>query len=143
MSLLRIVNKYCVCVHVLYVLVFCRLYFQGYSPVIGTPRAENQEAHRLAARSSPCHNSTTEVILYSSSEYFYVTQTQVFFKHMFSSLPRGTYVTTMGRREGFPFQLPGLQTASTPLRTVFNSRSRKMKIKKGGANHKDTFPHCR
>ncbi|XP_034739700.1 uncharacterized protein LOC117951853 isoform X1 [Etheostoma cragini] len=29
----------------------------GYSPVIG---AENQEAHRLAARSSPCHNSTTE-----------------------------------------------------------------------------------
>lgn len=60
MSLLRIVNKYCVCVHVLYVLVFCRFYFQGYSPVISTPRAENQEAHRLAARSSPCHNSTTE-----------------------------------------------------------------------------------
>ncbi|XP_026186395.1 uncharacterized protein LOC113144509 isoform X2 [Mastacembelus armatus] len=33
----------------------------GYSPVrVGTPRAENQEAHRLAARSSPSHNSTTE-----------------------------------------------------------------------------------
>ncbi|XP_031713854.1 uncharacterized protein LOC116389360 isoform X1 [Anarrhichthys ocellatus] len=33
----------------------------GYSPVVvGTPIAENQEAHRLAATSSPRHNSTTE-----------------------------------------------------------------------------------
>ncbi|XP_051275590.1 uncharacterized protein LOC127374399 isoform X1 [Dicentrarchus labrax] len=33
----------------------------GYSPVmVGTPRAQNQEGHRLAAESSPIHNSTTE-----------------------------------------------------------------------------------
>ncbi|XP_068443229.1 uncharacterized protein [Clinocottus analis] len=32
-----------------------------YGPlVVETPRAENQEAHRLAATSSPCRNSTTE-----------------------------------------------------------------------------------
>lgn len=44
-----------------YVLVFGCLYFQGYSPVMmGSSRAENQEAHRSPARSSPCHNITTE-----------------------------------------------------------------------------------
>ncbi|XP_038555447.1 uncharacterized protein LOC119888791 isoform X1 [Micropterus salmoides] len=33
----------------------------GYSPIIvGTPRAQNQEAHRLAAGNSPSHNSATE-----------------------------------------------------------------------------------
>ncbi|XP_076595584.1 uncharacterized protein LOC143326017 isoform X1 [Chaetodon auriga] len=33
----------------------------GYSPVmVGTPRAQNQEARRLAAGSSPSHNSATE-----------------------------------------------------------------------------------
>ncbi|XP_040904320.1 uncharacterized protein LOC121188574 [Toxotes jaculatrix] len=33
----------------------------GYTPVmVGTPRAENQGTHRLAARSSPSRNSTTE-----------------------------------------------------------------------------------
>ncbi|KAI9538961.1 hypothetical protein NQZ68_009038 [Dissostichus eleginoides] len=33
----------------------------GYSPVMmGSSRAENQEAHRSPARSSPCHNITTE-----------------------------------------------------------------------------------
>ncbi|KAM8732282.1 uncharacterized protein AB9X84_024366 isoform 1-T1 [Acanthopagrus schlegelii] len=33
----------------------------GYSPVmIGSPRAQNQEAHRSAAGSSPCHHSTPE-----------------------------------------------------------------------------------
>ncbi|XP_070693448.1 uncharacterized protein [Pempheris klunzingeri] len=33
----------------------------GYSPVrVGTPRAHNQEAHRLAAENSPTHNATAE-----------------------------------------------------------------------------------
>ncbi|XP_034086648.1 uncharacterized protein LOC117555788 isoform X3 [Gymnodraco acuticeps] len=38
-----------------------RVNIQGYSPVMmGSSRAENQEAHRSPARSSPCHNITTE-----------------------------------------------------------------------------------
>ncbi|XP_049898272.1 uncharacterized protein LOC126388924 [Epinephelus moara] len=41
----------------------------SYSPVmVGTPRAENQEAHRLAARSSPCHNSNTENTSHNNEE---------------------------------------------------------------------------
>lgn len=131
------------CVHVPYVLVCCCLFFQSYSPVrVGTPRVENQEARRLAARSSPRHNPSTEVILHSSCEYLYVIDLNIF-KHTLSLLPSRTHLTTMRRREGFPFRCLGLQTASTPLRTVFNSRSRKMENKRGGAIHKDTFPRCR
>lgn len=68
--------------YMLYMCIRMCLYFQGYTPVMeGTPsqltpqvtpahvRAENQEAHRLAAGTSPSHNSTTEVMLHSTCEY--------------------------------------------------------------------------
>ena len=129
--------------HVPYVFVCCCFFFQTYSPVrVGTPRAENQEARRLAAGSSPRHDPTTEVILHSSCEYLYVIDVNIL-TYTFSYLPSRTHLTTMRRREGFPSRCLGLQTVSTPLRTACNSRSRKMENKNGGAIHRDTFPHCR
>lgn len=62
-------------------------------------------------------------------------------EQVFVFVPSRTHV--MRNTEGFPFPCLGLQTASIPLRTVFNSRLRKMEAKEGwGKENKNSFPLC-
>lgn len=63
-----------------------------------------------------------------------------FFKYVSLFLPSVTHL--MKKINRFPFRCLVLQIASIPLQTVFNSISRKMAKKEGGANHRNTFPHC-
>lgn len=75
------VRNHSTCVHVVYEYVCWCLYFQSYAPVmVGTPRAENQQAYRPTARSSPSHNSATEVIQhYTQVVSNCMSNTKIFF----------------------------------------------------------------
>lgn len=123
----------------------CCASFQGYNPVVlGTPTAQNQETHRLVAGSSPRRNPSAQVMLHPYTvfkcqgwTFLYVF---FFFLTLLSFSPSRPHLTKKIKRLLSPWPEP--QIASTPLRTAFSSRSRKMVGENGGAKHKNTFPRC-